>query len=173
MPIKDRKLAARKPPRPPAPLEVRGTPDERKKFAWKLLKQWKPRSRVVEALMTEFGISQGVAYQHISDLYEELSEQRRMSRRAEAEALIEQIDEQIESVKAAEEPETVKAKALVPMWDMRAKLAPAYRDPQRIAILVAQAKELTGLSDGALDALIESETKQLTAGAVDVEGEES
>lgn len=114
-----------------------------------------------------FSISWGQAYADIRELYEEIAAQRRISRAAEAAALLEQIDAEVERLRddnGGIQGRSSVARALGQLWDMRAKLTGAYRDTAKIAILVAEAKQLTGLDDAALEAQIaESERKLLPA----------
>ena len=68
-------------------------------------------------MMKRFGIEKSAAYGDIAEIYEELAEQRRMSRRAEAEALLVQVDERIERLRGCDEPQTDKTRALASLWD--------------------------------------------------------
>lgn len=153
------------------PTNKRSTPQERRAFAWKRVKEWAPRVAIVEELQARFGVSQSVAYEDVQGLFEELAANRALSRRAEAEALLIQIDEQIQRVRYCDDTESDKARALVRLWDLRARLVAAYRDPQRIAVLFAEAKKLTGFSDDLLEAMIEDEQKLLTSVVVDAKSE--
>jgi hypothetical protein len=138
-------------------------PEDRRAYAWTRLSVWVPRSKVVAELMSKFGISQNQAYMDVRGLYQQLAEQRRMSRAAEAAALLEQIDEETERLRDAttEFGRAPVTTALSRLWDMKARLTGAYRDTTKIAVLVATAKEATGLSDEELERAISGAQEQL------------
>lgn len=153
--------------------------EERRKYAWERLQEWVPRHKVVRELMERFGVGQAQAYHDIRDVYEAVAEQRKMSRAAEAAALLEQIDAEVETLRDDDGGPLGRAavsRALGSLWDMRAKLTGAYRDTTRVAVLIATAKEVTGLSDEQLDAMIDGAAKQLAlppGQTVDVEAQEA
>jgi hypothetical protein len=115
-------------------------------------------------MQDRFGISQAQAYNDIRELYEACAEQRKMSRVAEAAALLEKIDAEEERLRDDSCGELGRApvtRALGILWDMRAKLTGAYRDTTRIVMIKAELQAISGATDDELERMLAEDRRAL------------
>jgi hypothetical protein len=155
-------------------------PAERKAYAWERLKVWVPRVKVVQEMVEKYSISPAQAYDDVKLLYRELAAMRGADRKAEAEALLLQIDDEIERLRddgGGDGGRATVSRALAKLWDMRARLTRAYPDTARVTVMLSEFKALTGLSDELLEAMIAGEERRLleagAASAIDAQSTEA